>query len=70
MRLFHGGVLIGDTGVYPNEITAPDGKLDVRGDFSHTGGNLLRKTYNKAIALYANGTSIFWFGYWFPTNDF
>jgi hypothetical protein len=57
MRLFQSGVLIGDTGVYPNEITAPDEKLDVRGNFSHTGGNLLRKTYNKAIGLYANGSA-------------
>ena len=57
MRLFDDGVLIGDTGVYPNEITGPDGKLDVRGQFSHTGGNFLKKTYNKAIGLYANGTA-------------
>ena len=30
-RMFENGVLIGNTGVYPNEITAPNAELDVRG---------------------------------------
>lgn len=30
-RMFESGVLIGNTGVYPNEVTAPNAELDVRG---------------------------------------
>lgn len=32
MRLFDNGVMVGDTGVYTNELTEPSAKLDVRGD--------------------------------------
>ena len=56
MRLFQNGLLVGATGIYPNEITSTDSALDVRGD-AKVSGSITKTAYNEAHLLQASGTA-------------
>ena len=56
MRLFENGVLLGSTGVYPNEITSVSNALEVVGNIKCT-ESILKTNYNEAVLLSASGNS-------------